>query len=95
MKTRTTDILYENMLRTTPVNVATTALKAVNAIQTDKTENQLLGLAAVLVVMLKQYDLTATEVLGIADNYVYSGYNNNPKPEFKALKQFMRDEWAI
>lgn len=93
MERRTADILHEKMVKTTPVNVATAALKAVNVIQTDSTENQLLGLAAVMIVMLKQYDLSATEVLGIADNYVYSG--SQMKPQFKALKQFMRDEWQI
>lgn len=92
---RTSDILWGKMLMTTPKNVANAALRAINAIQSDKTENQLLGLASAMVVLLNQYEMEATDTLNIAHNLVYSGHCGNMKPEFKALKQFMRDEWEM
>ena len=92
---KTADILYRQMILTTPKRVAQSALRAIDAIQTDKTCNQVLGLAAALICMLHQYDLTHTDVLGIADNMVYSGFNNNMLPEFKAIQNFMKQDWQI
>ena len=80
---------------TNPDKVARSALSAINAIQTHKTENQLLGLAAAMVVLLNHYEMEATDTLGIAHNFVFSGENGNMKPSFKALNQFMRSEWEI
>ena len=55
----------------------------------------MLGLAAALICMLHQYGLNHIDVLGIADNMVYSGENNNMKPDFKAIQSFMKNEWEI
>ena len=92
VRNRTADLLYQQMLVTTPVNVARTSAKIVNAIQQEPTADQMLGIAAALICMLNKYDLNHVDVLGMADNYVYDG---NMRPEFKAIKQFMGDEWWI
>ena len=94
-KNRTAEIIYDLMLRTTPNRVAQSALKVVDSVQAERVEDQLLGLAAVLICMLNQYDLSHVDILGIADNMVYSGENNNMKPEFKAIKSYMKSEWEI
>ena len=94
-KNKTAQLVYDLMLRTNPNKVAQSALKVVDSIQADRVEDQLLGLAAVLICMLNQYDLSHVDVLGIADNMVYSGENNNIKPEFKAIKSYMKSEWEI
>ena len=94
-KNKTAQLVYDLMLRTNPNKVAQSALKVVDSIQADRVEDQLLGLAAVLICMLNQYDLSHVDVLGIADNMVYSGENNNMKPEFKAIKSYMKSEWEI
>ena len=94
-KNKTAQLVYDLMLRTNPNKVAQCALKAVDSVQADRVEDQLLGLAAVLICMLNQYDLSHVDVLGIADNMVYSGENNNMKPEFKAIKSYMKSEWEI
>jgi hypothetical protein len=83
------------MLRTTSYDVAMAAMRVMDAIQSDKVANQMLGLAAALICMLHQYGLTHTDVLGIADNMVYSGENNNMKPDFKVIQKFMKDEWEL
>lgn len=95
MKNKTADLIYGQMLQTTPAQVSQAALQIMNAIQGDKVCNQMLGLAAALICMLHQYDLTHTDVLGIADNMVYSGENNNMKPDFKAIQNYMKNEWEI
>ena len=94
-KNKTAQLVYDLMLRTNPNKVAQSALKVVDSIQADRVEDQLLGLAAVLICMLNQYDLSHVDVLGIADNMVYSGENNNMKPEFKAIRSYMKSEWEI
>lgn len=83
------------MLQTTAKSVANTALLIMDAIQGEKVCNQMLGLAAALICMLHQYGLSHVDVLGIADNMVYSGFNNNILPEFKVIKTFMKKEWEI
>ena len=95
IKSKTAELLYNLMLRTNPQRVALSALKAIDGVQAEKVEDQLLGLAAVLVCMLNHYGLSHVDVLGIADNMVYSGKNNNMKPEFKAIKNYMKSEWEI
>jgi len=95
MKNKTADLIYGQMLQTTPKQVSQASLLIMNAIQGDKVCNQMLGLAAALICMLHQYGLTHTDVLGIADNMVYSGVNNNMKPEFKAIQNYMKSEWEL
>lgn len=94
-KNKTADLLYNQMLTTSAEEVSQSALRIMDAVQQDKTCNQILGLAASLICMLHQYDLNHVDALGIADNMVYSGDNNNMKPEFKAIKNFMKNEWEI
>lgn len=95
IRNKTADIIYNQMLLTTPKQVSYSTVAAMDAIQSDRVCNQILGLAAALICMLHQYDLSHTDVLGIADNMVYSGDNNNMIPEFKAIQRFMKNEWEI
>lgn len=95
VKNKTADLIYSLMINTASKKVSQSAIRVMDAIQDLKVENQVLGLAACLIIMLHQYDLNYTEVLGIADNIVYSGANNNMLPDFKAIKSFMKDEWQI
>ena len=94
-KNKTTEIIYDQMLRTTCKEVSQAALRVMDSIQGEKVCNQMLGLAAALICMLHQYGLNHIDVLGIADNMVYSGENNNMKPDFKAIQSFMKNEWEI
>ena len=75
--------------------MAYAALRVMDALQSDKVCNQALGLAAALICMLDQYELSHVDVLGIAHNMVYSGDNGNMKPDFKAIKNYMKNEWEI
>lgn len=95
LKNKTADILYAQMLNTTAKDVSLTALRIMDRVQDCPVADQLLGLASILICMLNQYDLNHVDVLGIADNMVYSGENNNMKPEFKAIKSYMKNEWEI
>ena len=61
IKSKTASLIYDLMLRTTPRNVAQTALKAVDSIQSDRVEDQLLGIASVLICLLNQYGLLLVE----------------------------------
>lgn len=95
VKNKTADILYYQMLKTTVNDVARTAIRIMDAIQGEKVCNQILGLAAAFICMLHQYDLSHVDAMGIADNMVYSGDNNNMIPEFKVIRTFMKNEWEI
>ena len=94
-RNKTADIIYNQMVCTTPNQVSQAALRVMDALQTDKVSNQVLGLAAALICMLNQYELNHVDVLGIADNMVFSGDNNNMLPDFKVIKKYMKDEWEI
>lgn len=94
-RNKTADVLYSQMLETTPTQVGGAALVAMDALQSHKVCNQILGLAATLICMLHQYGLNHVDVLGIADNMVYSAENNNMRMEFKALQNYMKNEWEI
>lgn len=89
---KTAEILYNKMIMTTPTKVAQASARIVNAIQQLKTEEQMLGIAATLICMLHKYDLNHVDVLGQADTFVYA---SGMRPEFKAIMQFMRDEWQV
>lgn len=95
LQSKTASLLNDLMLRTNPTRVARAALGAIDGVQAEKVEDQLLGLASVLICMLNHYGLSHIDVLGIADNMVYSGENNNMKPEFKAIVNYMKNEWEI
>ena len=95
VRSRTSDVIYSQMLLTTAKSVAISALKIADSIQSDKVANQVLAMAAILVCMMHHYNLDYTDVLGIADNMVYSGENNNMKPEFKAITNYMKDDWEL
>lgn len=95
IKSKTADIIYQKMLMTTPRDVAQVTIAAMDRIQDEKVPNQLLGLAASLICLLEQYELDYSDVLGMAHNYVYSGDGNNMIPEFKAVKNFMKEEWEL
>lgn len=94
-KSKTAQLVYDLMLRTTASRVARAALGAVDGVQAEKVEDQLLGLAAVLICLLHNYGLSHVDVLGIADNIVYSGEHNNMRAEFKAIVNYMKNEWEI
>lgn len=95
IKNRTSDLIYNQMLETTPKAVSLASLAIMNSIQDEKVANQILGLSAALICMLHQYDLNHVDALGIADNMVYSGDNNNMLPDFRAIQDFMKNEWEI
>jgi len=95
VRNKTADLIYSLMVRTSAKDVSQAAIKVMDALQDDKVQNQVLGLAACLVVMLNHYDLSHTDALGIADTIVYSGTHNNMLPDFKAIKNFMKEEWQI
>ena len=95
MHSRTSEIVYNQMLMTTANNVSKSALRIMDSIQQDKVCNQVLGLAAALICIMHNYKLNHVDVLGIADNMVYSGENNNMRPDFKAIVKYMKTDWKL
>ena len=63
IKNQTASKLYDLMLRTNGKRVANSAMKAMDAIQSDSTEDQLLAVGALLVCLLNQYELNHVDVL--------------------------------
>lgn len=92
-KNRTAGIIYENMLKTTAGEVANCAMLVMDKLQTKKPSAQILALGALMVILLGRYGISAVDVLSMAENMVF---NKNSKSylDFKAIKQFMKDEWS-
>lgn len=95
MLNRTSEIIYNQMLMTTAKNVSKTSLLIMDAIQNEKVANQVLALAAALICVMHHYKLNHVEVLGIADNMVYSGMNNNMRDDFKAITNYIKTDWKL
>lgn len=73
------------MLLSTPRQVFNTAQRIADVIQEEDTHNQLLGIAAVLLCTLHNYNLSYIDVLGMADCLIQT-------EEFKAVKLMMKKE---
>lgn len=94
-KNRTSELLYNQMLMADEHQVSQTALSIMNLIQGLKVSNQLLGLASIFIVLLNLYEMDASDVLGIAHNFVEMGSDDRADKNFKAIKGFMKAEWDI
>lgn len=92
---KTAELLYSQMVIADEREVAGLSAVIFNAIQKYKTHNQILGLAAIFILMLEHYDLNYSEALGIAHSIVHGTTTEKATKQFAAIKQFMRDEWAI
>lgn len=95
MENRTSEIIYRQMLSTTPERVAKTAISIFDSVQSQKVRDQVLGLAAALICVLESYELSHVDVLGLAHNYVFSDYHGNMKSDFRALKKYIKSEWEL
>ena len=94
-KNRTAEILYNQMILADGRKVCGASLTIMNTIQSLAAKNQLLGLACAFLCLLEMYDLKASDVLGIAHQIVYCNDDENVIKNFKAIKQFMRDDWDL
>lgn len=95
-KSNTADLIHSLMFQSTDSKpVSQTSLKVMKAIQNDSIENQILGVASLLLVFLDRYGLSHIDVLGMADAVVHSGDNNNMLPEFKNCYLFMKNKKEI
>lgn len=65
------DILYSEMLRMRPKEVAPLTEKIFKVIEGEEAAKVGMSLAAVLLILLQKYDLTYTDVLGMADCMVF------------------------
>lgn len=92
---RTAELLYSQMLIADEKEVSGLAAVIFNAIQSYKTHNQILALAAIFILILEHYDLKASDALGVAHSIVHGTTSQQADQQFKAMKQFMRDEWEI
>lgn len=93
IKNRTTELLYNLMLTADSDRISKLAIKQLNAIQSNRASEQLLGLAAAFICLLDVYGLNAADVLGVAHNMVYDTSNSTTTKDYKGIKQFMKTEW--
>lgn len=95
LRNKTAELLYSQMVIADERAVAGLAVIIFNAIQKYKTHNQILALAAIFILILEHYDLNYSEALGIAHSIVHGTTTEKATKQFAALRQYMRDEWAI
>mgnify|MGYP006991695847 CR=1 FL=1 len=95
LKNKTADLLYRQMLIANEIEVSKATLAILDLIQPLKVHNQLLGLACAIICLLEAYDLSHSDVLGVAHNIVHSQSNNIADNNFKAVKRYMKSEWNI
>ena len=70
---------------------ANMAIDMLDKIQDEPKEIQSAGLIVLFKIMVDLYDLNVSEVIGIAGNIMSN--IDGKRPEFKAVEEFMRNEW--
>lgn len=80
------DIFFSEMVRMQVPQVVPTVEKLVNDLQGKEVTESLMSLATVLLILLHKYDLSYTDVLGMADCMVFpSAKNFTIAPELEEI----------
>lgn len=88
---RDQEFIYEKLASLTPKKVAVAATCMLDKIQHLSTEEQILGSAALFILICARYRLNDySEILGQAHNYIYSITEGLRLP-FKGLERYMKE----
>ena len=80
------DLFFSEMVRMQATQVAPTAEKLVNTLQGKEAVETIMSLATVLLILLHKYDISYTDVLGMADCMVFpSAKNFTIAPELEEI----------
>lgn len=82
--------LYDEMQVANTKDISNISLAAMSSIFNNEVHNQVLGIAALLVVLMQRYELSHIEVLSMAESLVNSGEYGNIHPDFKVLEKYCR-----
>lgn len=70
------DLFFSEMVRMQATQVAPTAEKLVDTLQGKEVVETMMSLATVLLILLHKYDISYTDVLGMADCMVFPSAKN-------------------
>lgn len=80
------DLFFSEMVRMQATQVAPTVEKLVNTLQGKEAVETMMSLATVLLILLHKYDISYTDVLGMADCMVFpSAKNFTIAPELEEI----------
>ena len=80
------DLFFSEMVRMQATQVVPTAEKLVNILQGKEAVETMMSLATVLLILLHKYDISYTDVLGMADCMVFpSAKNFTIAPELEEI----------
>jgi phosphoribosyl-ATP pyrophosphohydrolase len=80
------DLFFSEMVRMQATQVAPTVEKLVNTLQGKEVVETMMSLATVLLILLHKYDISYTDVLGMADCMVFpSAKNFTIAPELEEI----------
>lgn len=80
------DLFFSEMVRMQATQVAPTVEKLVNTLQGQEVVETMMSLATVLLILLHKYDISYTDVLGMADCMVFpSAKNFTIAPELEEI----------
>lgn len=80
------DILFSEMVRMKPREIAPIAERISKAIEGEEASRACMSLSAILLILLQKYDITYTDVLGMADCMVFpSAKNYQIAPELEDI----------
>ncbi len=83
------EYLLTLMCSSTPEKVVNSAQKMIASVQHLPVEEQILGIASLLLLMCERYGFNHYgDILGQTHNYLYSP---NLNPQFKALKRYFKE----
>lgn len=70
-RNETADVLYSELIRLNPADVVPVVKRITGAIDGTEAATASMALASLLLILLHKYDLTYTDVLGMADCMVF------------------------
>ena len=87
--------LYQKAFQAKKKDIVQIAELALITTRGAKIQTQIVGIAAALICLLDNYNLTLEDILPIASCKVFDDNYNNMTPEFQALRQYMKKDWEI
>lgn len=89
------ELIYRNMCCANPKKVALVSTNIMNVLQNYTVPEQLLGIAALMVLLYERYGIRPVEALNVADNIIEDARNNKNIVEFNAISQYFKSEWNV
>ena len=86
--------IYYEMTSASAKTVALASTSVMNVLQNFKASDQFLAIAALMIMLYKNYGVRPIEALNVADNILEATKNSKDIVEFRALSQYFKNDFT-